>query len=114
MTDKFKPGLYRITAYNLLVNHFKLKGFNLFAVRLYLAPPMLNLLHQKYRLEDREGVGKEVGRLEIHDMLTKNLTFSQIHREFRRYHTIIAIGNLLTVVCTFVHLHYLASKIVTL
>lgn len=86
----------------------------LFAVRLYLAPPMLKLLHQKYRMERREGVGKEVGQLEIHDMLTNNLSFSEIHKKFRRYHTVIAVGNLLTVVCTFVHLHYLASKIVAL
>lgn len=86
----------------------------LFAVRLYLAPPMLKLLHQKYRMERREGVGKEVGQLEIHDMLTNNLSFSEIHKKFRRYHTVIAVGNLLTVVCTFVHLHYLASKIVAI
>lgn len=75
---------------------------------------MLKLLHQKYRLERHEGVGKEVGRFESNDMLTKNLSFTEIHKKFRRYHTIIAIGNLLTVVCTFVHLHYLASKIVAI
>uniref|UniRef100_A0A336KQD8 CSON012503 protein n=1 Tax=Culicoides sonorensis TaxID=179676 RepID=A0A336KQD8_CULSO len=83
-------------------------------VRLYLAPPMLKLLHQKYRLESYEGVGKEIGRFEDHSMLEKNLCYKEIHMKFRKYHTIIATGNILTVVCTFVHLHYLASKIVAL
>lgn len=73
---------------------------------------MLALLQQKYSFELREGVGKEVGSFEYHDLLTKCANFKEIHMKFRRYHTIIAIGNLLTVVCTFVHLHYLASKIV--
>jgi len=83
-------------------------------VRLYLAPPMLRLLCEKYRMELQEGAGKEIGKFDFKDLLQKCAKFKQVHTTFRKYHTAIAMANLVTVVCTFVHLHYLASKIVSI
>lgn len=88
--------------------------FFLFIVRLYLAPPMLELLGKKYSIELSQGVGKEVGKFEFDHLLEKSAQFKQIHTRFRFYHTVVAMANLVAVACSFLHLHYLASKIVAI
>lgn len=75
---------------------------------------MLELLCEKYRMEMSEGSGKEVGKYEFKGLLEKSRKFKEIHTRFRKYHTSIAMANLVSVVCTFVHLHYLASKMVSI
>lgn len=75
---------------------------------------MLKLLGKKYSIESSEGVGKEVGKLEYDQLLQKSIYFKQIHTRFRFYHTIIAMFNMIAVACSFLHLHYLASKIVAI
>lgn len=80
------------------------------AVRLYLAPPLLRLMREKHKFEISMGSGQEVGYLDQRD-LVKCPHYQKIHKSFRRIHMTVAMGNLTTLVCTFLHLHYLASKI---
>lgn len=80
------------------------------AVRLYLAPPLLRLMREKHKFEIGVGSGQEIGYLEPGD-LVKCPHYQKIHKTFRRIHMTVAMGNMTTLVCTFLHLHYLASKI---
>ena len=79
---------------------------------LYFTKPLLKLMKQKYMFEERAGNGKEIG----HQLRLGNLMhcpqYQKVHKQFRRVHVHCTIGNMLALVCTFVHLHYLASKIV--
>ncbi|PSN42417.1 hypothetical protein C0J52_11741 [Blattella germanica] len=79
-------------------------------IRLYLAPPLLSLIAAKIAMEKAAGVGLEVGR---HDPgpLAKCPHYVKIHKAFRRVHMTIAIGNLMSMACTIVHVLYLANKI---
>lgn len=61
-----------------------------------------------------EGSGSEIGKFDFKGLLERSAHFKDIQTRFRKYHTTIAMGNLISVVCTFVHLHYLASKIVSI
>lgn len=79
-------------------------------VRLYLAPPLLRLMREKHKFEVTVGSGQEVGTLEPGD-LVKCPHYQGIHKAFRRIHMTVALGNMTVLVCTFLHLHYLASKI---
>lgn len=79
-------------------------------VRLYLAPPLLRLMREKHKFEVTVGSGQEVGTLEPGD-LVKCPHYQGIHKAFRRIHMTVAMGNMTVLVCTFLHLHYLASKI---
>lgn len=80
------------------------------AVRLYLAPPLLRLMAEKHKFETGAGSGMEIGYLEQRD-LVKCPHYQRIHTAFRRIHMTVAMGNMTTLICTFLHLHYLASKI---
>lgn len=79
-------------------------------IRLYLAPPLLSLIAAKIAMEKAAGVGLEVGR---HDPgpLAKCPHYIKIHKAFRKVHMSIAIGNLMSMACTVLHLLYLANKL---
>lgn len=79
-------------------------------VRLYLAPPMLRLMHEKYRIEDAIGSGKEVGSL-VQGDLVECPHYQRIHKAFRRIHMTIAIGNMIVLMATCLQLYFLALKI---
>ncbi|XP_035728129.1 transmembrane protein 205-like [Vespa mandarinia] len=82
-------------------------------IRLYLTPPLLQLIIQKNALERAAGVGNEIGR---HNPgpLKHCPHYLKIHNAFRRVHVSIAMGNMLTMACTILHLHYIASKLCVL
>ncbi|XP_020292106.1 transmembrane protein 205 [Pseudomyrmex gracilis] len=82
-------------------------------IRLYLTPPLLRLIVQKNNLERAAGVGNEIGRHNPGPL--KNCPhYLKIHQAFRRVHVCIAMGNMLTMACTVLHLHYIASKLCVL
>lgn len=82
-------------------------------IRLYLTPPLLQLIVQKNNFERAVGVGNEIGRHNPGPL--KNCThYLKIHRAFRRVHVWIAMGNMLTMACTVLHLYYIASKLCAL
>ncbi|XP_076241508.1 transmembrane protein 205 [Calliopsis andreniformis] len=82
-------------------------------IRLYLTPPLLQLMVKKNSLERAAGVGNEIGR---HNPgpLKHCPHYLKIHTAFRRIHVYIAMGNMLTMGCTVMHLHYIASKLCVL
>lgn len=82
-------------------------------IRLYLTPPLLQLIVQKNTLERAAGVGNEIGR---HNPgpLKHCPHYLKIHNAFRRIHVYIAMGNMLTMGCTVIHLHYIAGKLCVL
>uniref|UniRef100_A0A1B0FLG6 TMEM205-like domain-containing protein n=1 Tax=Glossina morsitans morsitans TaxID=37546 RepID=A0A1B0FLG6_GLOMM len=79
-------------------------------VRLYLAPTLLLLMHEKYKIEGTIGSGKEIGSL-VQGDLVNCPHYQRIHKSFRRLHMAVAIGNILTLVASCLHLHYLAAQI---
>ncbi|XP_015184922.1 PREDICTED: transmembrane protein 205 [Polistes dominula] len=82
-------------------------------IRLYLTPPLLQLIVQKNAIERAAGVGNEIGR---HNPgpLKHCPHYLKIHNAFRRIHVCIAMGNMVTMGCTVLHLHYIASKLCVL
>lgn len=82
-------------------------------IRLYLTPPLLSLNYQKTMIERAAGVGNEIGR-HVPGSLKHCPHYLQIHNAFRRTHVAIAMGNILTMACTVLHLQYLASKLCVL
>ncbi|XP_015609859.1 transmembrane protein 205 [Cephus cinctus] len=82
-------------------------------IRLYLTPPLLKLILAKNALERAAGVGNEIGR---HNPgpLKHCPHYLKIHQAFRKVHVSIAMGNMLTMACTVLHLHYIASKLCVL
>lgn len=79
-------------------------------VRLYLVPPLLRLMHMKYKFESAAGSGEEVGSFNQKDLI-KCPRYQMIHKRFRRTHMSVAICNMIVLVCTIIHLHYLAHRI---
>lgn len=82
-------------------------------VWLYLAPPMLRLMHQKYHYEASETVGQEVGHFSgTENAKLKRINHYQtVHKRFRQIHMVTAMANMVSLLCTFVHLHYMASRV---
>lgn len=82
-------------------------------VWLYLAPPMLRLMHLKYNFEARETVGQEVGQFSGTENaeLRRSNPYQNVHKRFRQIHMATAMVNMGSLLCTFVHLHYLASRV---
>ncbi|EAT40520.1 AAEL007758-PA [Aedes aegypti] len=82
-------------------------------VWLYLAPPMLRLMHQKYHFEASETVGQEVGHFSGAEnaQLRRSNHYQNVHKRFRKIHMATAMVNMVSLLCTFVHLHYLASRV---
>lgn len=85
-------------------------------VWLYLAPPMLRLMHQKYNFEASQTVGQEVGHFSGGEnaQLRRSNPYQNVHKRFRQIHMVTAMTNMVALLCTFVHLHYLASRAVLL
>lgn len=82
-------------------------------VCLYLAPPMLQLMHLKYHYEANETVGQEVGHFSGTEnaQLRRSNHYQVVHKRFRQIHMTTALANMVALLCTFVHLHYLASRV---
>ncbi|XP_070149255.1 transmembrane protein 205 [Polyergus mexicanus] len=82
-------------------------------IRLYLTPPLLQLIVQKNNLERAAGVGNEIGGHNAGPL--KNCPhYLKIHQAFRRVHVTVAMGNMLTMAFTVLHLYYIASKLCVL
>lgn len=64
----------------------------------------------KNDLEEEAGVGKEIG---VHNpgTLINNKKYLKIHKNFRKVHMTIAIGNIITLACSVLHLHYITGKL---
>ncbi|XP_014246741.1 transmembrane protein 205 [Cimex lectularius] len=79
--------------------------------RLYVAPDVIRLMDTKKEIELTEpGVGQEIashkpGRLQYcpHYMM--------IHSSFRKKHSIMALANIISMLCTFTQLFYIAGSI---
>lgn len=82
-------------------------------VWLYMAPPMLRLMHQKYHFESSETVGQEVGHFSgtENPQLCRSNHYQTVHKRFRQIHMATAMVNMVSLLCTFVHLHFLASRV---
>lgn len=85
-------------------------------IRLYLTPPLLRNMLEKYRIEDVAGMGSEVGaNIAMNGIILTDLIkcphYQQVHKRFRRLHMIVATGNIATLVTSCVHLYYLAALI---
>lgn len=82
-------------------------------VWLYMAPPMLRLMHQKYHFESSETVGQEVGHFSgtENPKLRGSNHYQSVHKRFRQIHMATAMVNMVSLLCTVVHLHYLASRV---
>ena len=81
-------------------------------IRLYLTPPLLNLMVEKISLERTAGVGAEIGRHEA-GLLKHCPYYLRIHGTFRKIHVTIAMGNMFAMACTVFHLYYIASQLTT-
>ncbi|XP_050082101.1 transmembrane protein 205 [Anopheles aquasalis] len=82
-------------------------------VRLYLAPPMLRLMHEKHRIEAVASVGQEVGQFDgaANPKLARSRHYTTTHKKFRQIHMATAILNIVALSCTCVHLLYLAARV---
>lgn len=82
-------------------------------VWLYMAPPMLRLMHQKYHFESSETVGQEIGHFSgtENPQLRRSNHYQSVHKRFRQIHMATAMVNMVSLLCTVVHLHYLASRV---
>lgn len=79
-------------------------------IYLYLTPSLLRLMRAKYQFEQKLGNGQEVGYQESFTGI-RCPRYQQIHKSFRKIHIKVAIGNVIAICCTFMHLYYLSSKI---
>ncbi|CAG2059708.1 unnamed protein product [Timema podura] len=82
-------------------------------IRLYLAPPLVQLTIIKNAIEAKAGLGMEIGKYNP-GPLSKCPHYVKIHQTFRKVHMAIAIGNLITMACTTLHLHYLSQKMLVI
>lgn len=82
-------------------------------VRLYLAPPMLRLMHEKHRIEAQVSIGQEVGQFDGagNGSLERSRHYKATHKKFRKIHMTTAILNMVSLTCTCVHLLYLATRV---
>lgn len=79
-------------------------------IRLYLTPPLLRFMTIKNKIEVEAGVGKEIGKV-VPGELIKCPYYLAVHRAFRKVHMTIAMGNVITMGCTFFQLYYLSQKL---
>lgn len=80
------------------------------AIYFYLTPTLLKLMRAKYQFEEKLGNGQEVGYQQTFHGF-KCPRYQQIHKNFRKVHVKVAIGNIIAICCTCQHLYYLASKV---
>lgn len=79
-------------------------------IYLYLTPPLLVNMRAKYQYEMGVGNGKEVGyQMNVPELDCPE--YKEVHKKFRKIHVKCAIGNIITICATFMHLQYVASKI---
>lgn len=79
-------------------------------IYLYVTPTLLHNMRLKYTFEEKVGNGQEVG----HQQEFKGIyceRYQTINRKFRSAHVKCAIGNVISICCSFIHLFYIASKI---
>lgn len=67
-------------------------------------------MRAKYQFEEKLGNGKEIGYQKDFRGF-KCPRYREIHGNFRTVHVKVAIGNVIAMCCSFMHLYYLASKI---
>lgn len=79
-------------------------------IYLYFTPSLLKLMKAKYEFEQKIGNGQEIGYQQTVNGL-QCPHYQQIHKSFRKVHMKVAIGNVIAICCSFIHLYYLASKI---
>ncbi|XP_075210817.1 transmembrane protein 205 [Lycorma delicatula] len=81
-------------------------------IRMYAVPPLLELISAKTEIEKRAGIGQEVG---FHDPgpLRNCPHYKKLHKNFRRVHLYVATGNIIALVCTALHLQYLAYHLIS-
>ncbi|XP_015377092.1 PREDICTED: transmembrane protein 205-like [Diuraphis noxia] len=77
-------------------------------IRLYVVPTVLRLIATKTAIEKSVGLGKEVGRCDL-GRLTECPHYMIMHRIFRKIHMFMAIGNIITIMCSIFHLTYIAA-----
>jgi len=77
-------------------------------IRLYAVPPLLRLISMKMAIEKSAGVGTVVGNYDL-GRLVDCPHYMAIHRAFRQVHLCVAMGNVITMMCTSFHLMYIAS-----
>jgi hypothetical protein len=77
-------------------------------IRLYVVPPLLKLITVKTAIEKSAGVGNEVGHYDL-GRLVDCPHYMAIHRSFRQVHLCVAIGNVITMMCTAFHLVYITA-----
>ncbi|KAK9890372.1 hypothetical protein WA026_010465 [Henosepilachna vigintioctopunctata] len=82
-------------------------------IRLYLTSPLLKLISGKNKFEKDAGVGMEVGKFNP-GILLHNNEYMKLHKSFRKVHMTIALGNIIAMACTMLHLYYLSQKIIIL
>ncbi|XP_022176213.1 transmembrane protein 205-like [Myzus persicae] len=78
------------------------------SIWLYVVPPVLRLIAAKTAIEKAVGLGKEVGRCDL-GRLVDCPHYMTMHRIFRKVHMFMAIGNVVTIVCSVFHLAHIAS-----
>lgn len=79
-------------------------------IRLYLAPVLTKLITVKMAIEREAGIGQEVGSSNP-GVLANCPHYMRLYRAFRRTHMTIAIGNIISMAATSLHLYYLATKL---
>ncbi|XP_076361869.1 transmembrane protein 205 [Tachypleus tridentatus] len=81
--------------------------------RLYILPVMVGLLEARHAIEKEAGIGMEVGR---HDpgRLRYCPHYTKLHIQFRKFHILCAIVNMIAIICNVVHMCHLASKLCNL
>lgn len=79
-------------------------------IYLYLTPTLLHYMRLKYSFEEKLGNGREVGHQEEFDGI-QCPRYREINGKFRSVHLKCAIGNIVTICCSFFHLFYVASRI---
>lgn len=80
------------------------------AIRLYLSPPLISLITIKMAIEREEGLGKEVGT-SAPGRLQHCPHYMRMHRAFRKIHAMIAVGNIISMATTSLHLYNLAIEL---
>lgn len=82
-------------------------------VRLYAVPPLLELISAKTEIESSVGIGQEIG---YHDPgpLKNCPHYKKLHKDFRRVHLYVAVGNIISLMCTALHIQYLAYHFISL
>lgn len=82
-------------------------------ISLYLTEPLLKLMRIKYQYEQKLGSGDEIGYQKALPSFDCP-EYKEAHKSFRKVHFKCAIGNIISICCTSMHLYYLASKITIL